>query len=130
MHEAADAQTDPLTRHHNQETTTMKSFKSRYLLASVFTAVTLATAATGCSVFRDQQSTGSYVDDSVVTTRVKTKFAEDKTVSAMALHVETLKGVVQLSGFAKNAAEKQMAEQLAREVKGVVSVKNDIIVRA
>jgi osmotically-inducible protein OsmY len=108
----------------------MKSFKSRYLLTSIFTAVTLATAATGCSVLRDQQSTGSYVDDSVVTTRVKTKFAEDSTVSAMALNVETMKGVVQLSGFAKSPAEKQKAEQLAREVKGVVSVKNDIIVRS
>jgi hyperosmotically inducible protein len=103
--------------------------KSRYLIASIFTAVTLATA-TGCAVTRHQETTGAYVDDTVVTTRVKTKFAEDKTVSAMAIEVETMKGVVQLSGFAKSAQEKNRAEQLARSVNGVVDVHNDIIVHA
>jgi len=101
--------------------------KSRYLIASIFTAVTLATA-TGCAVTRHQETTGAYVDDSVVTTRVKAKFAEDKTVSAMAIQVETMKGVVQLSGFAKSEQEKDKAEQLARSVNGVVDVHNDIIV--
>ena len=103
--------------------------KSRYLIASIFTAVTLATA-TGCAVTRHQETTGAYVDDTVVTTRVKTKFAEDKTVSAMAIQVETMKGVVQLSGFAKSGEEKLKAEQLARSVNGVVDVRNDIIVKA
>jgi hyperosmotically inducible protein len=103
--------------------------KSRYLIASIFTAVTLATA-TGCAVTRHQETTGAYVDDTVVTTRVKTKFAEDKTVSAMAIQVETMKGVVQLSGFAKSSEEKTKAEQLARSVNGVVDVRNDIIVKA
>ena len=103
--------------------------KSRYLIASIFTAVTLATA-TGCAVTRHQETTGAYVDDTVVTTRVKTKFAEDKTVSAMAIEVETMKGVVQLSGFAKSQQEKMKAEQLARSVNGVVDVHNDIIVHA
>jgi osmotically-inducible protein OsmY len=105
--------------------------KPRFVLVSIFTAVTLATAATtGCSVMRDQERTGAYVDDTVVTTRVKTKFAEDSTVSAMAINVETMKGVVQLSGFAKSSMEKSKAEELARSVKGVVDVRNDIIVRA
>jgi osmotically-inducible protein OsmY len=103
--------------------------KSRYLIASIFTAVTLATA-TGCAVTRHQETTGAYVDDTVVTTRVKSKFAEDKTVSAMAIQVETMKGVVQLSGFAKSAQEKNKAEQLARSVNGAVDVHNDIIVHA
>lgn len=103
--------------------------KPRYVLASVFTALTLVTA-TGCSVMRHQESTGAYVDDSVVTTRVKTKFAQDSTVSAMAINVETMQGVVQLSGFAKSSDEKSKAEELARSVKGVVDVRNDIIVRA
>lgn len=108
----------------------MQPFKSRYVLAAAISAVLAATAVTGCSVTRGQQTTGSYVDDTVVTTRVKTKFAEDKAVSAMAIQVETLKGVVQLSGFAKSADEKMKAEQLARSVSGVVDVRNDIIVRA
>jgi hyperosmotically inducible periplasmic protein len=104
--------------------------ETRNLIASVFTAVALATTAAGCSVMRHQETTGNYVDDSVVTTRVKTKFAKDETVSALAISVETLKGVVQLSGFAKSAAEKQRAEELARSVDGVKDVENDIVVRA
>jgi osmotically-inducible protein OsmY len=103
--------------------------KSRYVLASIFTAITLATAS-GCAVTRHQETTGAYVDDSVVTTKVKGKFAEDKTVSAMAIQVETMKGVVQLSGFAKTQEEKMRAEQIARGVNGVVDVHNDIIVKA
>lgn len=103
--------------------------KPRYVLASVFTALSLLTA-TGCSVMRHQETTGAYVDDSVITTRVKTKFAQDSQVSAMAINVETMKGVVQLSGFAKSADEKSRAEELARTVKGVSDVRNDIVVRA
>lgn len=85
--------------------------------------------ATGCSVARNQQSVGSYVDDAGITTAVKAKFAEDKTVAATAISVETMKGTVQLSGFAKSQAEKDRAEALARGVKGVTSVRNSIVVR-
>lgn len=102
----------------------------RSALASMITAVALAATAAGCAVTRHQESTGAYVDDSVVTTRVKTKFAVDKTVSAMAISVETMKGVVQLSGFAKSTEEKMKAEEIARSVSGVQDVRNDIIVRA
>ena len=99
------------------------------LFAAAVTAVALL-SATGCSVMRDQQSVGSYIDDATLTTRVKAKFADDKTVSAMAIQVETLKGVVQLSGFAKSSEERSIAERLARETSGVVGVRNDIIVRS
>jgi len=101
----------------------------QHTLAAVVSAVVLLTT-TGCAVVRDQQSVGSYVDDATLTTRVKAKFAEDKTVSALAISVETLKGVVQLSGFAKSTEEKAMAERLARSTSGVVGVRNDIIVRS
>jgi hyperosmotically inducible periplasmic protein len=101
-----------------------------------FTTLLIAAAAaaavvttTGCAVARDQQTVGSYIDDSTLTTRVKAKFAEDTTVSAMAISVETLKGEVQLSGFAKSAEEKAKAEMLARNTSGVQSVKNSIVVR-
>lgn len=83
----------------------------------------------GCAVTRDQQTVGAYVDDATITTRVKAKYADDPAVSALAISVETLNGVVQLSGFAKSAAEKAKAEALARDVSGVKSVRNDIIVR-
>jgi osmotically-inducible protein OsmY len=94
-----------------------------------FAAAAVVMQAGGCAVARDQQSVGSYIDDATLTTRVKGKFAEDKTVSAMSISVETLKGQVQLSGFAKSAEEKSKAEQLARNTSGVQSVKNDIVVR-
>lgn len=89
----------------------------------------LALGVAGCSVTREQSTVGQYVDDATVTTRVKAKFAEDPTVSAMAIGVETLKGVVQLSGFAKSAAEKERAETIARHTPGAVSVVNAIVVR-
>ena len=84
---------------------------------------------TGCAVARDQQTVGSYMDDTAITTKVKARFAEDKAVSAMSINVETLKGVVQLSGFAKSEAERNAAGRLAASTQGVKSVKNDIVVR-
>jgi hyperosmotically inducible periplasmic protein len=103
--------------------------KTRQILIAAMTAATLI-AGTGCAVTRGQETVGAYVDDATLTTRVKAKFAEDKTVSAMSISVETLKGVVQLSGFAKSADEKAMAERLARSTSGVAGVRNDIIVRS
>jgi osmotically-inducible protein OsmY len=101
----------------------------RTTLAAAVTAVALLTTA-GCAVMRDQQTVGAYVDDATLTTRVKAKFAEDPTVSALAISVETLNGTVQLSGFAKSSAEKSKAESLARNTSGVKAVKNDIVVRS
>jgi osmotically-inducible protein OsmY len=103
--------------------------QTRHILAAAMTAIALITTA-GCAVTRGQESTGNYVDDTAITTRVKAKFAEDPTVSAMAISVETLRGMVQLSGFAKSLDEKMTAERLARSVNGVTSVKNDIVVRS
>ena len=87
---------------------------SKVIRAIAFATVTATTllAATGCSVARDQQSVGSYVDDTAITAAVKAKMAEDKSVSATAISVETLKGVVQLSGFAKSEAEKPVQAKL------------------
>ncbi|MDD2987822.1 MAG: BON domain-containing protein [Zoogloea sp.] len=98
-------------------------------VATLALAGLLAFTAAGCAVTREQSTVGQYVDDTTITTRVKTKFAEDSTVSAMAINVETLKGVVQLSGFAKSSAERNKAEELARGTPGVSSVRNDILVR-
>ena len=94
-------------------------------LTAAVAAVALL-AGTGCAVVRDQQSVGTYIDDSVLTTRVKAKFAENPTVSALALSVETFKGVVQLSGVAKSAEERLLAEKLARSTSGVIDVRNNI----
>ena len=99
------------------------------------TAVTLALSgllaftAVGCAVPRDQSTVGEYVDDTTVTPRVKAKLAEDPTVSAMSISVETLKGTVQLSGFAKSSAERNIAGDLARNTFGTEAVKNAIAIR-
>ena len=92
-------------------------------------AATLTVLSAGCAVERHQETVGAYVDDSAVTTKVKAKFADDPTVSAMAIKVDTMKGVVQLSGFAKSTEERMMAERLARNTNGVTGVRNDIIVK-
>jgi len=101
------------------------------VLALALASALVATlgSTTGCAVARNQESVGNYIDDATLTTRVKSKFAADPTVSAMSISVETLKGTVQLSGFAKSSEERAMAEKLARETSGVASVRNDIVVR-
>ena len=100
---------------------------TRAIAIATLAGVTLA--STGCAVIRGQETAGAYVDDVAVTTAVKAKFVEDKTVDAAAIKVQTLNGTVQLSGFAKSNAEKAQAEYLARNTKGVRSVKNDLLVR-
>ena len=100
----------------------------RTTLTAAATAVLLVTTA-GCAVTRDQQSVGSYVDDSAITSSVKARFVDNAAVDAAAISVETLKGTVMLSGFAKNTAEKSTAETIAMKVPGVVGVKNQIVVR-
>ena len=103
----------------------------KYARALAFAAIAGATiiTATGCSVARDQQTVGSYVDDAGITTAIKAKMAEDRTVSATSISVETLNGTVQLSGFAKSQAEKNQAESIARNAKHVREVRNSIVVR-
>ena len=100
----------------------------RTTLAAAITAVVLLTA-TGCAVTRGQETVGAYVDDAGITTQVKARFVESKQVDAAAISVETLKGTVMLSGFAKSNAERAAAESIARGVNGVTSVKNELTVR-
>jgi osmotically-inducible protein OsmY len=102
--------------------------KLRNTLAITVTALVLITAS-GCAVQRGQEGVGAYVDDTGITTMVKSRFVENKQVDAASISVETLKGTVMLSGFAKNATERSMAENIARGVKGVTQVRNEIIVR-
>jgi osmotically-inducible protein OsmY len=101
---------------------------TRHLLGAAAAAIILITSA-GCAVTRDQQSVGSYIDDSAITSSVKSRFVENTSVDAASISVETLKGTVMLSGFAKNATEKNTAETIAMKVPGVVGVKNQIAVR-
>ena len=82
------------------------------LLVAAMVALAAVYSA-GCSVPSGQRTVGDVVDDSTITTRVKTRFVEDKIVSANRINVETLKGVVQLSGFATTEAERVRAAEIA-----------------
>lgn len=98
------------------------------LLAVTAASLVLLTT-TGCAVSRGQESVGAYIDDTAITSSVKARLFEDKDVAGSSISVETLKGTVLLSGFAKSAQERSKAETIARSVKGVTAVRNEIAVR-
>lgn len=105
--------------------------RSSRLLAPLFVPLMALAGAsvvltTGCASTSTQTSLGETVDDGWITTKVKGSFVEDKTVSALNIQVETFKGTVQLSGFANDASEIARATEIARGIKGVKAVKNDI----
>ena len=101
--------------------------KNRIAIISAVTV--LAMSLTGCAVTRDQETVGAYVDDSVITSTVKSRLFEEKKVDGSAVSVETLNGTVMLSGFAKNQEEKKTAEAIAAKVKGVKAVRNELLIR-
>lgn len=102
----------------------------RTLIRNMALAGVLTAALAGCAGTKSQESTGEYIDDSAITTKVKTALVNDNGVhSTTDIRVETFKGRVQLAGFVKSAAERQRAEGIARSVAGVKSVSNNIEVR-
>lgn len=100
---------------------------SKYFSA-IFVAIILVSAA-GCGSTPQQQGTGEYFDDSVITTKVKAVIFDEPTLRVAEINVETFKGVVQLSGFVSSAAAANMAVELARRVRGVAAVKNDMQIK-
>jgi hyperosmotically inducible protein len=96
---------------------------------AVFLAASVILAGIGCAGTETSRSTGTYIDDDTITTKVETKLAEDSLTEAMQVDVETYKGVVQLSGFVDDEAIKDRAADLAWSVEGVKGVKNNLIVR-
>ena len=95
-----------------------------YLVLIMFIVALVACASTA-----KQESTGEYVDDSVITTKVKSMLAADDFLKSFQIGVETYKGVVQLSGFVGSQKAVDKAVEIARSVKGVKSVKNDLIMK-
>ena len=100
----------------------------RNQLTSILAVLAIATAS-GCAVTRGQESAGAYIDDAAITTSVKASFVENKDVDATSIKVETLNGTVMLSGFAKNQTERMAAEDIAAKVKGVKSVRNQLVIK-
>ncbi|HSJ81971.1 MAG TPA: BON domain-containing protein [Thiobacillus sp.] len=97
-------------------------------LSAVFLAVTLGSVV-GCAPTETKQGTGEYIDDTVITTKVKAAIAEDPLTKVMEVKVKTFKGEVQLSGFVSSREAANRAIELARGVKGVTSVKDDMQIK-
>ncbi|WP_323001338.1 BON domain-containing protein [Denitromonas sp.] len=101
-------------------------------IGTYLTIIFLATAAlssVGCSSTPRQEGTGEYIDDSVVTSKVKVAILGDPMLKSAEINVETFKGVVQLSGFVSSGAAVKRAVEVTRAVAGVTSVKNDMLVK-
>ena len=88
--------------------------------------VVLMATALGCASTAKHEGTGEYVDDTVITSKVKAAIFNEPTLKSAEINVETFKGVVQLSGFVSSAAAENTAVVVARKVEGVKSVKNDM----
>lgn len=87
------------------------------------------TNVVGCASTEKREGAGEYVDDSVITTKVKTQLLAEPKLKSAQISVETYKGVVQLSGFVSSQADIKKAVEIARGVKGVSEVKNDMVLR-
>jgi osmotically-inducible protein OsmY len=96
--------------------------------ATFFCAVLLASLL-GCASTPKQEGTGEYLDDTVITTKVKAAVFSEPSLKSAEINVETFKGVVQLSGFVSSRADINKAVEVARSVKGAESVKNDMRVK-
>jgi osmotically-inducible protein OsmY len=88
--------------------------------------IILLVSLLGCASTAKKEGTGEYVDDSVITTKVKAEILKTDSLKSAEINVETFKGVVQLSGFVNSKADINKAVEVARSVKGVKSVKNDM----
>ena len=104
----------------------MKSLNLRVLFVLLMTGLL---SLAGCAGEGTAKSTGEYIDDSAITAKVKSAMLADESVSGLKVNVETFKGTVQLSGFVDTEAEARRAVEIARGVKGVKSVKNDLVIR-
>lgn len=89
----------------------------------------LVTAFIGCASTQKRESTGQYVDDSVITTKVKAAVFNDPALKTMQINVKTYKGVVQLSGFVDSERTVTKAGEAARKVENVLAVQNDLVVK-
>lgn len=104
----------------------MKTY-SYYFTAAIFAFFVLLAGCTTSS--SKEKSTGEYIDDAVITTKVKAAFVADDDLKASEIQVETYKGIVQLSGFVAEASDVSKATKVAKDINGVKSVKNDIRVK-
>jgi osmotically-inducible protein OsmY len=103
--------------------------KKRNIVIRYFVLLMLIAIFVACASTSKRESTGEYIDDSVITTKVKSQLAADDFLRSVQISVETYKGVVQLSGFVNSQQAVDKAGEIAGGVKGVTSVKNNLIVK-
>ena len=103
--------------------------EKRNIVIRYFVLLMLMVAFVACASTSKQESTGEYVDDSVITTKVKSLLAADDFLKSFEISVETYKGTVQLSGFVDSQKAIDKAVEITRSVKGVKSVKNNLSVK-
>ena len=100
-----------------------------YRFMKLLVCIGLITAFMGCATTQQKESTGQYVDDTVITTKVKAAIFDEESLKTFQINVKTYKGVVQLSGFVDSAQHVKKAGQVAGSVPGVAEVKNDLLVK-
>ena len=104
----------------------MKLFK---VVTSMAIAAVVALSVSACAPTAKKEGTGGYLDDTVITTKVKTELLKDDSLKSTEINVETFKGRVQLSGFVTSAQMANHAVQVTRSVKGVKSVTNNMQIK-
>ncbi len=101
----------------------------RQRIWGLLVSIALITAFVGCAGTQTRESSGQYVDDSVITAKVKAAIFNEGSLKSLQINVETYKGEVQLSGFVDSAQSVAKAGEIAGSVQGVKSVKNNLIVK-
>lgn len=103
--------------------------KKRNIVIHFLVLLMLIATFAACAATRTHESAGEYVDDSVITTKIKSLLAADDFLKSFEISVESFKGTVQLSGFVNSQKAVDKADEIARSVNGVTSVKNNLIVK-
>ena len=103
--------------------------KKSYIGIRFLVVLMMIAAFVACASTPKHEGTGEYIDDSVITAKIKTQLATDDFLKSFQIGVESRKGIVQLSGFVDSQAAVDKAGEIARRVEGVKSVKNDLIVK-
>jgi len=101
----------------------------RHIFIQFLVLLMLIAAFVACASTPKQESTGDYIDDSVITTKIKSQLANDDFLKSFQISVESRKGIVQLSGFVDSQKAVDKAGQIANGVKGVKSVRNNLVVK-
>ena len=107
----------------------VSAMKKRKVFIGYFVLLILLATFAACASTSKQESAGEYIDDSVITTKAQSMLASDDFLKSFQISVKTYKVIVQLSGFVNSKQALDKAGQIARSVKGVQSVKNDLIVK-